>query len=211
MNYSELVAAVVDITDRGENPSAIQYAVAKATLKFHLADFWLRDVVELVVPPEALGLAPRYEIYVSTALPGFRKISYINAYDDVTDPENPLVMQTFTENSPAYIKDVYGNRKQNVYYLAGDVITLWAWGGSYPSPQQDSIPKFLIGYYKSPLVQASNYSSWIAEIAPFAIVDEACAEIFGAVGDDDQAKRRRDMFAANLQLIRINDVQAAAD
>lgn len=40
------------------------------------------------------------------------------------------------------------------------------------------------------------------------IVDEACGEIFGGVGDDDEAKRRRDMFVPNLQIVRINDIEA---
>ena len=115
----------------------IQLAIAKATLKAHLADFWLKDMVEVKVPPgETIG--QRIQIFLSDSVfNGFRAIGYINGYDDVTDPGNPRVMQEFVENAPSDIYNVYGIAKLNVYYLAGDVLTLLA--GVVP-------PKFLIGF-----------------------------------------------------------------
>jgi hypothetical protein len=198
-SFSDLVAQVVDITDRGESTAMIQLAIAKATLKAHLADFWLKDVVEVKIPPGEIQ-GQRLQIFLSDKIfDGFRAVSYINGYDDVSDPSNPRVMQQFTENAPSEIYNIYGGRKINVYYLAGDIITLWA--GVVP-------PKFLIGFWKLPQVQAANYKSWIADIFPPIIVDEACGEVFGSVGDDDEAKRRRDMFVSNLQFVRINSVLA---
>lgn len=197
--FSDLVTQVVDITDRGESTAMIQLAIAKATLKAHLADFWLKDMVEVKVPPgEVIG--QRIQIFLSdNVFNGFRAIGYINGYDDVTDPGNPTVMQEFVENAPSNIRNIYGVNKLDVYYLAGDVLTLLA--GVVP-------PKFLIGFWKIPPVQAANYKSWIAEMYPPIIVDEACGEVFGSVGDADEAKRRRDMFVGNLQFVRINSVLA---
>lgn len=195
---SEMQDEIVGITDRGEDPAAIFRAIVKATLKAHLADFWLRDLVELnIAPSSTIGL--RMEVFLSTQLPGFRKISYVNGYDDVTDPENPTMMQEFRENAPWQMRNVYGVQKNDLFYVAGDVLTLWANGVP---------PKLLVGYWKVPLVTLATYKSWIAEMYHTIIVDEACGEIFGAVGDDDEAKRRRDMFVPNLQIVRINDVEA---
>jgi hypothetical protein len=196
MNYAELVQAVVDITDRDELVPQIQYAISKATLKFHLADFWLRDLVEKKITADVVD-GQRNEIYVSSSLEGFRAIQYINGWDDTVTPG--AVMQQFTENSPATIRDQYGIRKWDVYYLAGDVLTLWA---SFVPP------KFLISYWTMPKVDKTNYNSWIADIAPFAIVDEASVEIFGSVGDADEAVRRAKMFLPNLQLVRTNSTTA---
>ena len=194
---SDITDEIVGITDRGEDPAAIYRAIVRATLKAHLADFWLRDMVEVKIIPEVTGL--RLDVFLSTSLPGYRKISYINGYDDDTDPENPTVMQEFRENGPWQTRDVYGVKKSNIYYVAGDVLVLWANGVP---------PKLLIGYWKLPEVGPGTYKSWIAEMFHPIIVDEACGEIFGAVGDDDEAKRRRDMFVPNLQIVRINDIEA---
>ena len=197
MNYAELVQAVVDITDRDELVPQIQYAIAKATLKLHLADFWLRDLVEKKITADVVdGL--RNEIYISSQLAGFRALQYVNGWDDSVTPGS--VMQQFTENPPATIRDQYGIRNWNVYYLAGDVLTLWA----SPVP-----PKFLISWWALPKVDKTDYNSWIADIAPFAIVDEASVEIFGSVGDADEAGRRSKMFLPNLQLIRTNSIEAS--
>ena len=194
---SEITDEIIGITDRGEDPAAVYRAIVRATLKAHLADFWIRDLVELKVTPEITGL--RMDVFLSTSLPGYRKISYINGYDDETDPENPTVMQEFHENMPQQIRNVYGVKKNDIFYVAGDVLVLW--GSGVP-------PSLLIGYWKLPEVGVGTYKSWIAEIFHPIIVDEACAEIFGGVGDDDEAKRRRDMFVPNLQFVRINDIEA---
>lgn len=197
-SLTEITDEIIGITDRGEDPAAIYRAIVRATLKAHLADFWLRDIVELnITPDDVIGL--RMEVFLSTQLPGYRKISYINGYDDVTDPLNPTVTQEFRENGPWQTRDIYGVTKNDTYYVAGDVLTLRATGVP---------PKLLIGYWKQPSVAIGKYKSWIAELFHPIIVDEACGEIFGGVGDDDEAKRRRDMFVPNLQIVRINDVEA---
>lgn len=201
MNYAELVEYVVQTTGREELIPQIQIAIAKATLKFHAADFWLQDRVEVKITPQQT-LGQRLEVYVSSQLPGFRKMSYLNGYDDITDPLNPTVMQEFVENDPNSIRDSYGVRKWDVYYLAGDILTCWA--GTVP-------PKLLAGYYKYPEVQASNFKSWIARDLGYVIGDEASKDIFGPIGDADEAARRKNMFQENLAIVRMNSVKIAAD
>lgn len=196
MNYAELVQSIVDITDRDELVPQIQYAIAKATLKLHSADLWNRDIIEKAITLDT-SLAPRYEIYVQDSLPRFRKIAYINGYD----PTTATVTCELSENSPVSIGDSYGRLKDRVYYLAGDVITLRS---RYPA-----LTAVQVGHWALPPVDAENFRSWIAEIAPYAIIDEACVEIFGSVGDDEEAARRKKLFEENVRLIRISDIEAA--
>jgi|SRR6187399_878043 len=202
MSYQDLVDSVAETTKRPERQAQIQRALAKATLKIHLVDFWMRDIVE-VKGDWTQNLQPRYELDTEVKLPGFRKIAYLNGYDDVTDPAHPSVMQQFTEKSPGRIRDDYGRLHWDVFYLAGKLITCWA--GTFQPP------RFLAGYYARPVVTPDGYNSWIAEMYAPAITDEACAEVFGSVGDADEAKRRRDMFLGNLQIVRVNDITATGE
>ncbi len=200
MNYSELVQAVVETTERGESVPRIQLAIAKATLKFHAADFWLRDIIQTVVNSAGFdNLAPRYQISVSAQLPRFRKISYIQGYDDTNTPG--MITGAYHESSPMEIKDRWGRLNYETFYLAGDTLTIFS--GFQP-------PAFLIGHFSFPKVGETDYNSWIADYLPHVIIDEASAEIFGSVGDADEAQRRRAMFADNLRLLRINEVEAEA-
>jgi len=202
MSYQDLVDSVAETTKRPERQTQIQRALAKATLKIHLVDFWMRDIVE-VKGDWTQNLAPRYELDTEAKLPHFRKIAYLNGYDDLTDPAHPRVMQQFKETSPGKIRNDYNKMMIDVFYLAGRLITCWA--GTYMPP------RFLCGYYVRPIVTPEGYNSWIAEMYPAAITDEACAEVFGSVGDIDEAKRRRDMFMGNLQIVRVNDVTATGE
>jgi len=199
MDYAKIVESIVQITKRGERLPQIQLAIAKATLRAHLSDFFNRDIVE-VKALWSQNLAPRYEIDARTLLPRMRKIAYLNGYDDTTDPLHPRVMQNFEENLPSSIRDIYGNRKQNTFYLAGETITCWA---SWEQP-----PKFLCGYWITPQVDPENYRSWIADMYPQIIIDEASGEISGSVGDNDEAMRRAKMWSGNLQIVRMNDIEA---
>lgn len=203
MTYSELVQAVIDLTDRNEAAAPIQLAIAKATLKFHQADFWLRDIKEVVVTVPDISLAPRFEINVNDSLPNFRKVSYINAYDPSSVP--PTVLCQFKENAPGFVKDIYGDYIRNSFYFAGDTITLRSDSALVTGA---TAAEFLIGYWALPKVGVLDYDSWIANLIPFGIIDEAAKEIFGSIGQADEAARRAKMFTENLQILRINDVEA---
>lgn len=198
-DYAELVATVVDITGRPNLIPQIQRSIAKATLKAHLIDFWLRDIVEKKVSAEVSSVAPRFELYISTQLPRFRKLAYLNGYDDTVIP--PCVLQQFSEVDPTGIRDLYYNKKENVCYYAGDIITIYT---------NQTPPKFLIGYFTYPKVQSTDYESWIAEMFPDVITDEASVEIFGSIGDFDEANRRKNMFKENIGIVRTNGIELFA-
>lgn len=195
MNYAELVDNVVTVTGRDELVPQIQYAIAKATLKLHSADLWNRDLVEKIVGV-ASTFAPRYMIDVRSEFPRFRKIQYLNGYD-VT---SKTVICELQPRSPISIGDNYGRLVNQIYYLSGDMITIRS---------VIALTNVLAGFWALPPVDNANYKSWIADVAPYAIIDEASAEIFGSVGDDDESARRRKMFEGNVALIRVSDIEAA--
>lgn len=195
MNYAELVQSVVVLTGRDELVPQIQYAIAKATLKLHSADLWNRDLVEKIVGVPST-FAPRYMIDIRSEFPRFRKIQYLNGYD-VTSKTVTCELQ---QRSPISIGDNYGRIVNQVYYLSGDMITIRS---------VIALTNVLAGFWALPPVDNANYKSWIADVAPYAIIDEASAEIFGSVGDDEEAARRRKMFEPNVALIRVSDIEAA--
>lgn len=195
MNYAELVDNVVTVTGRDELVPQIQYAIAKATLKLHSADLWNRDLVEKIVGVVST-FAPRYMIDVKSEFPRFRKIQYLNGYD-VT---SKTVICELQQQSPISIGDNYGRLVNQIYYLSGDMITIRS---------VIALTNVLAGFWALPPVDNANYKSWIADVAPYAIIDEASAEIFGAVGDAEEATRRRKMFEGNVALIRVSDIEAA--
>lgn len=201
MNFQEMVDSVVQITKRPERVPQIQLALAKATIKFHAADFWMQDRMEIRIAPAAID-GQRVELMISSQLPGFRKLSYLYGYDDQTDPTMPRVMNQFQEREPVDIRDGYGIRQLDVCYQAGDTITCWC--SAVP-------PKFLVGYYALPNVSPDKYKSWIATMLGYVIVDEACVEIFGSIGDADEAARRKRMFPENLAIVRTNSIMLFAD
>lgn len=195
MNYAELVGNVVTVTGRDELVPQIQYAIAKATLKLHSADLWNRDLVEKIVGVTST-FAPRYMIDVRSEFPRFRKIQYLNGYDVASK----TVICELQQRSPVSIGDNYGRLVNQIYYLSGDMITIRS---------VIALTNVRAGYWALPPVDNANYKSWIADVAPYAIIDEASAEIFGSVGDDDEATRRRKMFPDNVALIRVSDIEAA--
>jgi len=135
-------------------------------------------------------------IDVRSEFPGFRKIQYLNGYD-VTSKTVTCELQ---QRSPISIGDNYGRIVNQIYYLSGDMITIRS---------VIALTNVLAGFWALPSVDNANYKSWIADVAPYAIIDEASAEIFGSVGDQDEATRRRKMFEGNVALIRVSDIEAA--
>ena len=195
-DFASLVDSVIEITKRGERKKQIQLAIAKATLKFHLVDFWQRDLIEKDVVVDDSD-KPIYHIDVGDKMKGFRKLAYMNAWD----PTGRAVLFEFTEISPMRPRTDYGYLKQEGYYLAGGILNI------------RSVRNFthvLAGWYTTPSVNLNEYDSWVAKMYSPAIIDEACAEIFGSIGDNDEAARRGKMFPENLRLIRINEIEATA-
>lgn len=191
--FAELQADVITETKRPDKTDLINLEIQKATLKFHMADFWLRDqVVGAVVTltPLFSGVG-RYQID-TTASPftRFRKASLIRQY---VNPPTGLE-RNYTRIEADDIIDSYNVEKVDYWYQAGTTIYL----NSY-----DVITQAAVNYFRFPVITADlNYSSWIADIYKFGIIMEAAAGVFKAIGKDDEYQRLAKEYQDNLSLLR---------
>ena len=191
--FAELQADVITETKRPDKTSLITLEIQKATLKFHMADFWLNDLVKgAVVPLTPLYSGQgRYQID-TTASPftRFRKAQLIREY--VAPPTG--LERNYSRIEANDIIDSYNVEKVDYWYQAGSSIYL---------NSLTEISNASVNYYRVPVITADvNYSSWIADLFKYAIIMEAAAGVFKAIGKDDEFQRMRAEFSENLALLR---------
>lgn len=191
--FAELQADVYEITKRPDKVALTTIAIRKATLKFHMADYWIRDLVlGAVVPLTPLFTGQGRFSIDTTASPftRFRKAQLIREY--VNPPTG--MERNYTRIEANDVIDDYNVEKVDYWYEAGTSIYL----NSYTL-----ITNAVVNYYRFPVVTAdANYSSWIADVLRDAISIEAAAEVFKAVGKDDEFQRMKAEFDGNLMLLR---------
>lgn len=169
MKFTELVNTVANLTNRPELQEEIKNAVMRSTLKMHAIDFFPRDLkVQSFVVNSAKG-----EIDISQAFKNFRKI-------------NKVVGQTLQEKlielKPLSFNDIIGfNSATKIgYFFSGNKIV-------YKS--RELLYSIFISAFTFPEVSEHKYDSWIADLYPYAIIDDACASVYEHLGDIDAANR----------------------
>ena len=201
MSFSDLVAQVVIETSRpdmtfieaggtGEIPRALQ----AATLKMHGLDFFSKDILSA----QAIFNAAAYiQTLDTTTLARYRQIAYIRKWDPtLADSQlNPLLSTSSSANpSDALallqiididdIFDDYGSEKVNVCYQAG--YTIWI-------KSSTSLAYAQMGWYAYPNVDISNsganFTSWIANTYPYALIYDASSKIYSGTGQQDQSRK----------------------
>lgn len=173
MTYAEILAEVKLLSKRGDVDDKIVAAVRMVTLRAHRLDFFWRDRIEAQV--SWVAAATLVDINVQTYLPRFRAADYIRYYDPAT-----LVLGNMLDSiSPRDILDEYNYEKLDRWYMAGDVMKLKF---AYPTFGAQ------IGYFCSPLVTPTTYSSWIADQFPDLIIQGALAQVFNWTGKQEEAR-----------------------
>jgi hypothetical protein len=64
----------------------------------------------------------------------------------------------------------------------------------------------LLGCYVSPIVTETGYSSWIADLRPYAIIYEAARFIFGATALQQESNSMKELVAEEYTELKINAV-----
>lgn len=199
---ASLVSSVYTITNRPDLAAETLLAIQKATLKEHAAIDYSRDLaVTSTINLDNSNGVFRYSLSQNTlGLYGVsRKIKRIR---EVTSPEVPAQFAfagywgeiDFTERAVDDIFDSYGMENTNYYFKQGNSINLVA------IRQVNSVA---IQYYKLPIIVPETYSSWIAEMYPYAIYEHAASDIFRAVGKTDESALFREKIKDNrLDIIR---------
>lgn len=193
MTFAELVAEVLSIVKRPDLQSRIESAVRAATLKMHQSDFFYRDIVEAPVQFDQARVLQNF--MPSEVVANFRKAKYIRTWcGDADGSFGPFLEPIQIENS----MDVYGSSKNNVFYMAGQLLQIRAVPAVY---------RVLFGAYKHPVVTpVESYSSWIADEYPYAIIYEAARTIFRSISFNEQAAEFAQLAGEVLVEIKLSNV-----
>jgi len=196
--YNNLAAAVYSLTARPDLIQETILAIRKATMKFHLADLWKNDIVQVyplvtVTPGDTYSY--RYSLTLSNAVvyPLFRRVAFIKEYN--ATPTGYEI--EFKELDISSLLDNYQLEKVNYWTQAG-------MGATIRSDRE--LTQLAVGYYKYPNITPTTFDSWIASQFPDAIVEEAVGAIFASIGKMDEARTYKNQFAENLHMLTITQV-----
>lgn len=193
---SSLVADVYSLTNRPDLESETLLAIRAATLKAHHSDFFYKDLLEEGIRFD-FSLAQQSLDY-KTLVPLWRALKYIRIYNQQDGyPGNFLSILT-----PEQTLDSYGVMKENICYVAGMQINIRTCAA-----QQ----YFLLGCYVSPNVTVESYSSWIADEYPMAIIYEAAATVFKAIGFDEQTAAFRALAFEEREQLKLSNILATGE
>lgn len=193
---TSLVAAVITLTNRPDLVGATTLAVKNATLKAHNTDFYYKDIFETGVQFD-ISLTQQSLEY-KTLIPRWRAVKYVRKY--LVNPDGTGIAGDFLNIvTPEDVIDSYQTDRENVFYVAGLELQIRS---------IDAQQYYLLGCYVRPDITDDNYSSWIADEQPMAIVYEAAAIIFKTIGFDEQLAAYKQMVADEYAQLKITNVVA---
>ncbi len=191
MNFEQLLAEVFIITNRPELVAETSSAIRLATLKAHHSDFFSHDIVERQVKFDDCLFKQSIDLFALAS--NYRAASYFrltdsNNCDDVIGPFIEMI-------TPNELLDSYGRNRVNVSYVAGRMLEIRA-GVEFDTA--------VFGFYVNPVVTPSgSYGSWIAQIHPGAIINEAARVIFKMIGKSDESAAYKVLVAEEYELLKI--------
>ena len=220
MQYTDLVTAVQQLTNRPDLVNETAQAISAATLFAHHSDFYYKDLVE--VPAQFQQLAYIQQIPLSF-FTNFRALKYLRKYYPGTGPNNPPAQDQSPNNLPPLygsyydpgpnlpdgrffkiltpddMLDRYFINRVDVAYIAGQTIQIRS---------ADYFQYALCGYYAHPQLGTTNvsYQSWIANEFPYAIVFKAASIVFKTIGFDEQNAQYQQLVAEQIQELQNSNI-----
>jgi hypothetical protein len=194
--FAELVADVKTLTNRPDLVAETILAVKAATLKAHSSDFYVKDIFETAISWDPVAYVQ--SLTYKQIVPLWRSFKYLRKFTPSTATGDAVPGTFFTLIDPTNSIDAYKVDKDNVCYIAGADLDI-------RSNTQDQY--MLLGCYVWPNITEANYSSWIAEDLPYAIVYEAASKIFKQIGWDEQSTMFNREVTEQYALLRMNYIQ----
>jgi hypothetical protein len=194
MTLAELISEVYTLTGRPDRVAETASAIKSATLKAHQCDFFYKDIFESGVGFTTAEFVQNLDY--RTLIPLWRSVKYLRKWDNTGTGTPGKFLDLI---APAQVMDRYQVEKDDIYYAAGAELTI-----KCSSPQQ----YFLIGAYVNPDITVVGYNSWIALDHPFAIVYDAAATVFKAIGKDEEAAAMRGLVAEQIAMVRMSNILA---
>ncbi len=200
MNYQEIYDEVVSLTNRPDLTAEINTAIKSATLRCHQMDFYERDVLE----QKLVFIEAEYikQVDVKSVLSRYRKIKYLRKWDPTgSDPQTLQATGAagafFDIIDPDQVLDSYNITKADVAYVAGSQLNI-------RSSSAES--QFLCGWYASPNISSSGYSSWIADQVPYAIIYGAASVLFNMIGFQEQSRKFDSLILEQNQMVTMEGI-----
>lgn len=191
MTLAELIQEVYTITGRPDRVAETLSAIKSATLKAHQSDFYYKDIFETGVAFTSADYVQ--QIDYRTLIPLWRANKYLRKYDNVSGTPGDYMDLVL----PEQVTDGYNLDKVDIYYTAGAYINL-------KSRTQEQY--YLYGCYLNPNVTADKFNSWIALDHPYAIIFDAAATVFKAIGKDDESAAYKTMVPEQIAMIRSSNI-----
>lgn len=193
MDFTELCTEVYSLTGRPDRVAETESAVKSATLKAHQSDYYYKDIFET-------GIAFSSSAYVQNLdyralLPRWRALKYLRKYDNSSGTPGKELEIVVPEN----VFDAYTIQKQDICYVAGAFVQV-------NSSTQEQY--YLLGCYLNPDITTATFDSWIAVDHPYAIIFDAAATVFKAIGKDEEAAAFRTLVAEQLALVKSSNIVA---
>lgn len=191
MTFDELVEEVYIITNRRDLEAETKSAVKSATLKAHKSDYYSKDIFETGIQWTTLSFRQSLD-YISL-FSNFRAFKYLRKAEDADD-DTGMFFDIITADE---ILDSYGCNKNDIAYVAGRVIEIRS---------STEFQFALLGCYVYPIVRETDYTSWVAEQFPFAIIHEASRRILYSIGKREEAKAQEGLTGEEYTEIKLSAI-----
>lgn len=191
MTFAELLQEVYNITSRDDLVDMTKSAVKAATLKAHQTDFYSKDIYETPIVFDTSEYT--HSLDIINLIPNYRALKYMRKYDISDTTAGDFI----TVITPEEVLDQYNRELTDICYVAGRNIEI---------KSSTEFSHILLGCYVLPIVTEASYSSWIADLYPYAIVYEAARFIFGATAQQTESNNMKEMVAEQYAELRINAV-----
>lgn len=188
MNFAELLTEVYALTNRPDLVAESKAAIKSATIKAHQSDHYAKDLYETGIQFDESLL--RQSLDYPSIITNFRNLNYVRRVTDEFDADGT----DFAIVTPAELVNAYGTNRADVAYIAGRVIEFRS---------SVAFSKILLGCYVTPIVTEEQYSSWVAELQPYAIIYEACRVLFTTIGYQEQSASYSRLVAEEYAMLRM--------
>ena len=194
MTFDELLEEVYLITNRRDLENETKSAIKAATLKAHHSDYYSKDIYETGITWPGADYRQSIDLY--SLITNFRQLKYLRKATDENDDSGTFLNVIL----PEQIVDAYGVNREDIAYVAGRILEV----------RSSTVLQYaLLGAYVSPIVREGAYSSWVAELQPYAIIHEAARRIFFSIGNREEALLQRELAAeefAELKIVGLTDI-----
>lgn len=181
--YDSVVADVITLTNRPDLADETAIAVRTATISVHSSTNWPRDLqTALVKLPNASNITA---LDIQVLFPRLRGVSSLRITDVNFDPINSDDANIEIVEMDDIYDPVYKQLRNNIAYVGGTTLNVRNYIAAYG---------YLVSYYSLPRVRRDDYTSWIAQLSPDAIVYQAASIVFSTNGNEEKAKSYGNMY-----------------